>query len=122
MEYTIIANGKSYDMPKKTIRIAEEIEKAINTDASPLPIKEKYRAVLKTCQAIIGQQATEEILGTSKLEEMDLCEITILFEKICDAYNAPVEEYKTDRNNEQLAKLPLAELEKLSNAMASIPR
>lgn len=122
MEYTIICNGKSYDLPKKTLKVAEEIEKAIALDATSAPLKEKYKTVLKVCQVIIGQEAAEEILGTNKLEEMDLGEITILFEKIVDAYQAPIVDYKTDRNSEQIAKLPLADLEKIGNALASIPK
>lgn len=121
MEYTVIANNKSYDLPKKTLKIAEEIERTLNVDASDVPIKEKYKAVLRACQTIVGHEATEEILGTNKIEEMDLCEITILFEKICGAYQAPIDEFKNDRNAEFISRLPLAELEKVSNALASIP-
>lgn len=121
MEYTIIANGKSYDLPKKTLRIAEEIEKTISIDESNAPIREKYKAVLKACQTILGQEATDEILGTYKLEDMDLSEITILFEKICASYQEPLEEFKNDRNSEMLSRLPIAELEKVSQALASIP-
>lgn len=122
MEYTFIVNGKSYDLPKKTIRVAEEIEKAVNTDNSAAPLKEKYKAVLRACQNIIGHEAAEEILGTNKIEDMDLSEITILFEKICDAYQAPVMEYKTEKSTDALARLPIAELEKVSAAVASISK
>ena len=122
MEYTIIVNGKSYDLPKKTLKVAEEIERTVSLDATSAPIKDKYKAVLKACQNIVGQEAADEILGSNKLEDMDLGEITILFEKIVDAYQAPIVDYKNDRNMEQLSRLPLAELEKMGNALASIPK
>lgn len=123
MEYIIIDGSKSYDLPKKTLKIVEEMERAISIDSSSnVPIKDKYKAVLKACQTIAGQEATEEILGGNKLEEMDLCEVTILFEKICAAYQAPIDDFKNDRSSEVLSRLPIAEIEKLSNVLASIPK
>lgn len=122
MEYTIIMNGRSYDLPKRTLAIAEEIEKATKIDMLDLPIREKYKVVFKVCQAIIGQKPTEEILGSSKIEELDLGEITLLFEKIVDAYQAPILEYEAEKNEDRLSRLPIAELEKITNAMASIPK
>lgn len=122
MEYTIICNGRAYDLPKRTLKTAEEIEKAVNIDNSNAPIKEKYRAVHKACLAIIGQEAADEILGTNKLDEMDLGELTVLFEKIADAYQAPVNAYQAERSAEALERLPINELEKISKAVASISK
>lgn len=120
MEYTIIVNGKSYDLPKKTLKVAEDMEKVVKIDASTAPIKDKYKAVLTFCQGLLGKEATAEILGGDRLEEIDLSEITLLFERIDDAYTKPVTDYQTEKSAEKLSGLPIAELEKLTAAMASI--
>ena len=115
MEYTIISNGKSYVLPKKTLSIAETIEKAVLFDRSPAPIREKFKAVHKCVQDIIGKENAEEILGGSKLED-----ITILFNKIVDAYEKPVDEYKTDQYKDRISMLPIDELESLTKMAESM--
>lgn len=41
MEYTVIVNGKSYDLPKKTIAVAESLEEVLKVDSTNLKIRQK---------------------------------------------------------------------------------
>lgn len=122
MEYTIIAAGRSYDLPKKTIKIAEAIEKTVLFDRSQASIKEKYKAVLGCVQDILGKENADEILGGSKLEELDLSDITITFNKIVDAYEKPVEEFRSDQTKDRISMLPIDQMEALTRMAESMQK
>lgn len=43
MQYTVIFNRKSYDLPKKTMAIWEDLDSIFKLDATNLPNREKYK-------------------------------------------------------------------------------
>lgn len=122
MEYTIICNGRAYDLPKKTLKTAEAIERVINFDASTAPIREKYKTVYDFIKTAVGKENAAEILGGDNLDEIDLSEITLTFKKIVDAYEAPLAEYTAQRANDTMGRLPIGELEALAKAAERIKK
>lgn len=120
MIYTVIINDRSYDLPKKTLAITEALEQTAKVDELNIPTREKYRKVLDCVLAILGKEATEEALGYTDLNEVDLSEVTITFRKIVDAYNRPVQDYVNASGRGALEGMPLQEMTALANAATQI--
>lgn len=116
MVYTIIVDGKSYDLPKKTIDVMTEIDTMIRIDANPnLSIREKYQRLHEFIVKIVGTENAREILGSDDLTEMDLSDMTITFQKIVTAYNKPVEDYKASQGLDALNQIPIEKIMALAN-------
>ena len=107
MQYTVIVNNQSYDLPPKTLPVMEKIETVLIKDNSNIPIKEKYKAIHTFIANIVGKDNAKEIFGTDNLNEMDLSEVTICFKKIIDAYDKPVADYMCEKSTEAFNALPL---------------
>lgn len=120
MIYTVIINDRSYDLPKKTMAITEKLDQTAKVDELDIPVREKYRKVLDCVLAILGKEATEEALGSTDLNEVDLSEVTIAFRKIVDAYNRPVQDYVNASGRGALEGMPLQEMTALANAATQI--
>lgn len=120
MIYTVIINDRSYDLPKKTMAITEKLDQTAKVDELDIPVREKYRKVLDCVLAILGKEATEEALGSTDLNEVDLSEVTIAFRKIVDAYNKPVQDYVNASGRGALEGMPLQEMTALANAATQI--
>lgn len=120
MIYTVIINDRSYDLPKKTMAITEKLDSTAQVDELDIPVREKYRKVLDCVLAILGKGATEEALGSTDLNEVDLSEVTIAFRKIVDAYNRPVQDYVNASGRGALEGMPLQEMTALANAATQI--
>ena len=114
MIYTVIINDRSYDLPKKTMAITEKLDSTGQVDELDIPVREKYRKVLDCVLA------TEEALGSTDLNEVDLSEVTIAFRKIVDAYNRPVQDYVNASGRGALEGMPLQEMTALANAATQI--
>ena len=96
MEYTVIINNQSYDLPKKTIKIMEDMEKVSKIDSvKGLGIRDKFKTMFDFIERLVGAENAKEILGSDKLDEVDLCDVTLTFKKIIDAYDRPLIEYQS---------------------------
>lgn len=95
MDYTVILNGQSYDLPKLTLTVKEKIEamnaKLTNTSVS---LAERVKAQHELLKEFIGAENLKEILGTSNVKDIDLNEISIVYVEICKSYEAPMKESK----------------------------
>lgn len=115
MQYTVIVNNQSYDLPPKTLSVMEKMESVLERDNSNIPIKEKYKAIHTFISGLLGKENTKEIFGTDNLNEMDLCELTICFKKIVDAYDKPIADYMYEKNSEAINSLPLDKITDMVN-------
>ena len=123
MVYTIIVGKRSYDLPKKTLEVTEQMEKVIETDkAVGIGIREKFNTVFSYEKDVLGSDAVKEILGSDNLDEVDLSEVTILFNKIHDAYNKPITDYKLSKSREALNALPIDKVVELAKAANELPQ
>lgn len=121
MIYTVIINDRSYDLPKKTLAVTEELEKTAKIDeVKNLSTREKYRKVFDCVAALIGRENVEEAFGSTDLNEVDLSEVTLAFRKIVDAYNKPVQDYNMASSLGSLDSLPIGRLTELANATTQI--
>ena len=116
MQYTVIINGQSYDLPKKTVKVVEEMDKVAQIDnVKGLGIRDKFKALFDFIGGLVGKEAAKEILGSDKLDEVDLSEVTLTFAKIKDAYDKPLEDYNTDKSFQKLNSIPTDKIVQLAN-------
>ena len=116
MIYTVIANKKSYDLPKKNISVMERLDKNVMIDTvKNLSLRDKFSQLLNFLIEVLGEANIKEILGSTELDEMDLSEVTLTVRKIVDAYDKPIAEYNKQKNLETLNSLPISQIEKLTS-------
>lgn len=122
MTYTLIVGTKSYDLPKKTLGIAEKMDGVVALDKNPrMNTRDKYQSILNLEEELLGKSNLEEILGATSLDDMDLSEVVITFRKIVDAYNKPVQEYEIPANAEAFNRVPVDKLTQLAAIVKAIP-
>ena len=123
MNYTVIVNGQSYDLPKKTVKVVEEMDKVAQIDnVKGLGIRDKFKALFDFIGGLVGKEAAKEILGSDKLDEVDLSEVTLTFAKIKDAYDKPLEEYNSEKSFQKLNSLPIEKIVQLADVAKSMPQ
>src|SRR5574344_501703 len=123
MNYTVIINGQSYDLPKKTMKVVEEMDKVAQSDnVKGIGIRDKFKALFDFIGGLVGKEAAKEILGSDKLDEVDLSEVTLTFKKIKDAYDKPLEEYNSEKSFQRLNSLPIEKIVQLANVAKSMPQ
>ena len=123
MEYTVIINNQSYDLPKKTIKIMEDMEKVSKIDSvKGLGIRDKFKTMFDFIESLVGAENAKEILGSDKLDEVDLCDVTLTFKKSIDAYDKPLEEYQTQQMEDQMRRIPVEQMAGITHALDSIAR
>jgi hypothetical protein len=116
MQYTVIINGQSYDLPKKTVKVVEEMDKVATIDSvKGIGIRDKFKKLYDFIVSLVGKEAAKEILGSDKLDDVDLSEVTLTFAKIKDAYDKPLEDYNTEKSFQKLNSIPTDKIVQLAN-------
>ena len=126
MQYTVIINGKSYDLPPKTIGVVEEMEKVSNIDnVKGISIREKYQKIFDFVSGLVGADNAKEILGSDDIGKVDLSDVSLAFIKIVEAYDRPVRDYKTEQMRSRMRGIEsmnipnLVELAKTAQSMGN---
>lgn len=122
MVYTIIHNRKSYDLPKKTISVMDEIDRCLKIDSSGLSLRDRFDQLRLFLVNALGEDNVVEILGSNDLDEIDLSDITITFKKVVDAYEKPVNDYNNGKTREALSQIPFDKIAQLSKVTAEMPK
>ena len=118
MVYTVIINDRSYDLPSKTLKVVEEMERVSKIDEQKgLSIREKYKKLYGFIVGLVGTENANEILGSDNIDEVDLCEVTLTFKKIMDAYDKPLEEYQSQQIEDKLRQLPMDQVSNITGAL-----
>ena len=114
MEYTVIVNGQSYDLPKKTMKVAEDIDKLLKADTdTKIALKDKYKKQHDFIKCLIGEDNAKEIFATDDINEIDLPEITLTVKKIIDAYDKPITDYYAEKSADRINSLPIDKIVEL---------
>lgn len=123
MEYTVIVNGQSYDLPKKTMKVAEDIDKLLKADAdNKIALKDKYKKQYDFIKFLIGEDNAKEIFTTDDINEIDLPEITLTVKKIIDAYDKPITDYEIEKSRDRISELPLDKVIELAKVAKEMPQ
>ena len=121
MNYTVIVNDRSYDLPGKTLAVTEQLEAVIRVDrAAGASLREKFQKTMGCLVDLMGREAVEDALGSADIDKVDVNEITLTFRKIVDAYNKPLDEYNTAQGLGALAQLPIDKILALADAAKQV--
>ena len=64
MVHTVIVNGRSYDLPKKTISIASKLDEVLKTDAiRGLSVRQKYEKLHEFTKDVLGEETAKEVMA-----------------------------------------------------------
>ena len=119
MIYTIIVNDRSYDLPKKTIALTEQMDKISRIDSQKgQSLRGKYKTLFEFVEKLVGPDNAMEIFGSDDLSEVDLSDVTLTFRKIVDSYNKPVHDYEMEQSMEAINGLPIDRLLELAKVSA----
>lgn len=111
MVYTIIENGKSYDLPNYNLKISAKMEAVENFKTTAASASDKIRKMYDFITEIVGKENTVEMIG--KVDEADPNDINIAYLDIVRAYNKPLVDYEKARQAEQLDGEAFEKLQKL---------
>ena len=121
MEYTIIVNGRSYDLPKKTLAIAEKIDEILKIDSvKGYSVRQKFEKLHVFVKKLAGEEQAAEMFGSSNLSEIDLSELTLAVRKVVDAYERPIADYDMEQQKEKLSMIPMEKIVSMTKAAQSV--
>lgn len=121
MEYSVIVNGRSYDLPKKTVTVMGKMDEALKVDSQPkLGIKQKFEKLHRFVKEIVGEENAREMFGSDNLEEIDLSEVSLAVLKIRDAYDQPISDYRTDKMMENIGSIPTEKITALTKSIQTM--
>ena len=124
MDYTVIINSRSYDLPKKTVSVMNKLDEVLKVVNLNIKARQKFEKLHEFVKDILGEANAKEILESDNLDEIDLSDLSITVLKINDAYNKPLNDYKMEKMR---ATLNSAQIDKINNlvnsatAMANLP-
>lgn len=120
MEYTIIVNDKSYDLPKKTIPVMEKLDDILKVDSiKGLSVKQKFERLHAFVKGLVGDKTAAEMFGSDDISEIDLSELTLTVMKINAAYEKPISDFKAEERAEKFNALPIEKITSLTKAIQS---
>lgn len=108
---TMYYNGNEYELAPKTMKIARLQE----TTEKSATMTEAYTNEHNFIKAVIGDAAAREILGTANLEEIDLNEMVLLYNKIVETYDREILEKERERELEAFASPAFDKISKLAD-------
>ena len=121
MVYTIIVDGRSYDLPKKTVAVMDKLDEVLKVDSRPnLSVRQKYEKLHLFVKDILGEESAKELFGSDNLAEIDLSELSLAVLKIDDAYNQPLADYQTDKMRESMNSIPTEKIVSLTKSMQAV--
>ena len=115
MQYTIIHEGTSYDIPNYTMAIAGEIEKLEQFKMAENPFEKKCKKMYDFISDKLGKEHTVESVG--EFAAADPNTINIVYLKIVASYNKPLEEYQ---NEQSQTKLDDAQIDKVTALLSAL--
>ena len=117
MEYTIIVNGSSYDLPKKTLDVVESLDSVLKVDSvKGATVKQKFVKLHEFVKDLVGQDNAAEMFGSDNINEIDLSELTLTVKMICDAYDKPVADYDIEKRKKAFDSLPVEKIVSITKA------
>ena len=121
MEYTVIINGRSYDLPKKTLAVMEKVDEVLKVDSMKgYTVKQKFEKLHGFMKNLVGEENAAEMFGSSNLSEIDLSELTLAVQKVIDAYDKPITDYQAEKSKSKLEQLPIEKIVSISKAVDKI--
>ena len=126
MEYTIIVDSRSYDLPKKTVAVMEKLDDVLKVDSvKGLSLRQKFEKLHNFVKDVVGEENAKEIFGSDNISEIDLSEVTLAVKKIADAYDKPIKDYESEKMQRSFDGIPMEKIismTKAANTIATMPQ
>lgn len=98
MEITL--NGKEYELPKRTPKIARLFDDFKGAfDEGDVQIHNK---AMKVLEATIGNEGLRDVFGTADSEQISVIDSVLIVKQIDDVYLAPLVEYTRRKESEEM--------------------
>lgn len=121
MIYTVIVNNRSYELPKKTVTVMEDLDQALKIDSNKnLSLREKYAHLHEFVKKSIGEENARSCFGSDNLDEIDLSDLAITVRKIHAAYDKPITDYQMSGMRETIGKIPMDKLASIMGAAEAL--
>lgn len=121
MEYTIIVDGRSYDLPKKTLAVMEKLDDVLMVDSvKGLTVKQKFEKLHAFVKDLVGEDNASEMFGTDNLSEIDLSELTLAVKKVVSAYEKPIADYDAEIARKKFDNVPIEKIVSLTKAAQTV--
>lgn len=121
MEYTIIVDGRSYDLPKKTVAVMEKMDKVLKVDSlKGYSVRQKFEELHRFVKDLVGDDNAKDMFGSDDIAEIDLSEVTLAVKKIIDAYDKPIIDYDSEKSRMKLEGLPIEKIISVAKAAEKI--
>lgn len=121
MEYTVIINGRSYELPKKTLAVMEKLDDVLKVDSiQGMSIRQKYEKLHTFVKDIFGEEKIAEVLGSNKLDDIDTSELSLIVIKINESYEKPLTDYKQEMTMRKFNGLPIEKMNALANGAKAV--
>lgn len=120
MEYTVIYNGQSYDIPNYSIKISEKLEEIELLNRGNQKFRDKCKKMYDFIGEVLTKQVTSELIG--KFEDSDPNTINILYLEIVKSYNKPLADYNESEVEKRINSDELEKMLELVKALPSIEK
>lgn len=121
MVYTFIINGRSYDLPKKTVSVMEKMDDVLKVDeVKGYTVRQKFEKLHGFVRDLVGDENAREMFGSDNITEIDLSDVTLAVKKIVDAYDKPIIDYDSEKSMNKLSGLPIEKIISIANAAEKI--
>lgn len=117
MEYEIIWNGETYQIPGYSLKIADKLEEIELLNRGNQKFRDKCKKMYDFIGDILTKSIATQLLG--KFDESDPNNINILYLEIVKTYNKPLVDYNKSDAEE---KLNAPELDKVIELVKAIPQ
>ena len=120
MEYTVIYNGQSYDIPNYSIKISEKLEEIELLNRGNQKFRDKCKKMYDFIGEVLTKQVVNELIG--KFEDSDPNTINILYLEIVKSYNKPLTDYNESAVEKRINSDELEKMLELVKALPSIEK
>lgn len=100
INYSVIINNTEYDLPEYTLDIAEKLENVDRANTSSRSLRDKCKGIYTLITQLLGEEITKEIVGD--FSKVDPNKLNIIYLRIVDAYNNPLNNFETERRAQTL--------------------
>ena len=111
MDYILNFKGEEVELPKYSFTIANKLEKQEDMNVGNASYQDKCKGMYNVVADIIGKEKIKGLIGT--FLQCDPNEINILYLKVLETYNAPLNDFNMQRTNEMIDNANIESLKEL---------
>ena len=111
MDYILNFKGEEVELPKYSFTISNKLEKQEDMNAGNASYQDKCKGMYNVVADIIRKDKIKDLIGT--FLQCDPNEINILYLKVLETYNTPLNDFNMQRTNEMIDNANIESLKEL---------